>query len=95
MSALSSALVLYDSEHIALTHHQVFLVAILELCSGILAIEHGVALLQNHRIVFGTLTNSDDLAALWLLLGCVRDDDSTYFFLSWCREVPALCLLMV
>ena len=52
MSATSSALVLYDSEHVALTHHQVFLVTVLQLCSGIFAIEHGVALLQNHRIVF-------------------------------------------
>ncbi len=86
MSALGSALVLYDSEHVALTHHQIFLVAILQLCSGILAIEHDIALLQNHRIVLCALTDGDDLAALWFLLGCVRDDDSTYFLLSWCRK---------
>jgi hypothetical protein len=86
MSALGSALVLYDSEHVALTHHQIFLVAILQLCSGILAIEHDIALLQNHRIVLCALANGNDLAALWFLLGCVRDDDSTYFLLSWCRK---------
>ena len=86
MSATSSALVLYDSEHVALTHHQVFLVTVLQLCSGIFAIEHGVALLQNHRIVFSALAYGNDLAALWFLLGCVRDDDSTYFLLSWCRK---------
>jgi len=86
MSALGRSLVLYDSEHVALTHHQVFLVAILKLCSGIFAIEHDIALLQNHCLVLSALADGDDLAALWFLLGCVRNDDSTYFLLSWCRK---------
>ncbi len=86
MSALGSALVLYDSEHVALTHHQIFLVAILQLCSGIFTIEHFVAFLKNHRLVLCALANGNDLAALWFLFGCVRDDDSTYFLLSWCRK---------
>ena len=58
MSALGRSLVLDDCEHVALTHHQIFLVTVLKLCSGIFTIEHFVAFLKNHRLVLCALAKA-------------------------------------
>lgn len=77
---------LYYSEHIALAHHEIFLAVKLNLCSGIFSIEHDIALLENHLLVLSAVSCGNNLAALWLLFCCVRNDNSTNFLFCLCRE---------
>ena len=74
---------LNDGKHIALAHDEIFFTFHLKLRAGILAIKHGVTILQYHRIILGAITGGNNLATLWLFLCRIRNNNSTYFFLSW------------
>ena len=41
---------------------------------------------NGYELGFRTLTCSNDLTTLWFLFCCIRDNNSTYFFFSWCRK---------
>ena len=57
-----------------------------EFCASVLTIEYGITFFENHLFVFRTLTCSNDLTTLWFLFCRIRDNNSTYFFFSWCRK---------
>ena len=75
-----------DSEYIALTHDEVFLAFELDFSTGILAIEHGVALFEYHLLVFGAITGCDDSSLKRFFLCGVGDDDATDFLFCRCRK---------
>ena len=81
-----NSLLLDDCQHITLTHHQILLALELQFCATVLAIQHFVASLQNHLFVFCALANSLDGAVQGFLLGSVRNDDTTDFLFSRCRQ---------
>ena len=64
-------------EDVVLLDHEVVLALVVELLSGVLAVEHDVALLDAHLDVLLSGTYSDDFTALGLLLGGVGDDEAT------------------
>lgn len=76
----------YHCKHVALTHHQILLAVALELGSGIFAVKNSIVFFQHHRVVLGTSANSHNLSTLRFLFSCVRNNDSTYLFFSWCRK---------
>ena len=56
------------SEHVRLTHDEVLLAFVLDLCAGILTVEDYVARLEDHLFVLGASTYGDDFATQGLLL---------------------------
>ena len=69
------------SQHVTLTHDEVLLALVLNLGACVLAIEDGIASLEDHGLILGTVTDGYDFALEGLFLGGVWDDD------------PAHCLL--
>ena len=73
-------------EHIALAHHQILNALELELCATVLAVEHFVALFQDHCFILCTLSYGLDSAMKGFLLSGIRNDNTTNLLLCRCWQ---------
>ena len=77
---------LNDCAHVALAHHEELLALELQLSTAVFSIEHLIAFLEEHLFVLGALTHSLDNAMQGFLLCSIRNNDSTDFLFSRCRN---------
>ena len=71
-----------DGECIGLAHDEVFLAIEFEFGTGVFAIQHFVAYLENHGFVFGSFAGCEDLTAERFLLCGIGDNNAgnCFFF---------------
>lgn len=71
-----------NSQHITLTHDQIFHAVEFHFSTGIFSVEHGIAGFQYHFFVFGSVAGSQNFTLKRFFLSGVRNDDATSCFSS-------------